>query len=954
MKRTGLLALSTLLAACGSMSLRDTPTPTVGSISTEHDPTSNILLRQVLVKTPSTLSIRPSKPISPQPGAALDHYDALLDLDADPALRAEALRRSADLRLQAVDAGEAGADDLASAIAAYEELRDRYPDYPLGDRVLYQLARAQQLAGDTKQATASLQQLGQRYPQSLRNADARFRAAELLYQSRDYAQAQIEYRAVVDFGTQTSLFEAAQYKYGWALYQQHKYGEALPVFLAILERELPRGVLEDPQAALAAVDPARSEVAGEALRVTGLSFAALGGGVAINEYLAQQPQEPRYATLLYAALATSLLDKQRYSDAAETYTAFIERHPRHPRAPEFQTRVIEAYRGGGFGERVLAAKEMYVQRYAHDTGHWAGQPPAPDVAAQLRAHLDDLARYYHAQAQQTPAGLERERAFVVAAAWYRRILDLYPEDPRHGDSNLLYADALLDGGQVAEAAEQYQQTAYAPAHAGYVRAPEAAYAAVLVRRRLAEQAAPGARSAALRASIDAALQLADRFQDHPQRAAVLAHAAGDLLETGAHEEAIAVARRVLDVGRDAAPLAPGLRQIALSALADAHYARAEYAQAESAYQDLLAVTPVGDAERGPAVERFAASIYKQAEAQRGTGDLAAAAATFLRVGQSAPQASIRANADYDAAAAFIAVEHWTQAAIALEGFRERFPGHALMGEADKKLAVAYQKDGNLAAAAAAYARIARRVSEDEPTRRSAAWLVAQLYDQARMSGPGEQAYAFYLAQFPQPLDASLSARRRLADLALEARNDTQRYRYWLAQIVDVDRSAGAARNERTRQMAAQASLEIGRVEAADARRVALAAPVDKTLPRRRAATEAAIAALVRAADYGYAEITTAATFELATVYRDLGRALIESTRPRELKGEALEQYEILLEEQAYPFEERAIKAHEANLARIGQGVWNDWVRRSVYALAELAPAKYGKHEHRETSYDSPT
>lgn len=954
MKRAGLTVLCALLSSCGAMSLRDTPVPTVGSISAEHDPTSNVLLRQVLVKTPSTLSVRPSRPISPQTATALEHYDALLALDAEPALRAEALRRGADLRLQAVDAGEGGADELVRAIAAYQELRDRYPDYPLGDRVLYQLARAQQLAGDTELATASLQQLGKRYPQSPRNADARFRAAELLYQARDYAQAEVEYRAVVDVGAETSLFEAAQYKYGWSLYQQHKYGDALPVFLAILDRDLPRGELEDAQTALTAVDPAKAEFAGEALRVAGLSFAALGGGLAINEYLARQPQEPRYATLLYASLATSLLDKQRYSDAAETYAAFIERHPRHPRAPEFQARVIDAYRDGGFGERVLAAKEAYVQHYAHDAGYWAGRPPAPEVATQLRAHLDDLARYYHAQAQRAPAGAGRERAFLAAAAWYRRILDLYPEDPRHGDSNMLYADALLDGGRIADAAEQYLQTAYAPAHAGYARAPEAAYAAVLALRRLADQADPGARTAALRASVDAALQLADRFADHPQRAAVLAHAAGDLLESGAHEEAIKVAGLALESGRDGAPLAQGLRQIALSVLADAHYARAEYAQAETAYQDLLAATPPQAGERKPAVERLAASIYKQAEALRDAGDLGAAAASFLRVGRAAPEASIRASADYDAAAAFIAAGQWAQAAIALEGFRERFPDHALIAEADKKLAVVYQKDGNLAAAAAAYARVARRPGEDEPTRRSAAWLVTQLYDQARMTGPGEQAYEFYVARFPQPLDAALTARRRLADLALEARSDVQRYRHWLNQIVDADRGAGAARNARTRQMAAQASLEIGRADAADARRIALTAPVDKSLPRRKAATEAAIAALARAADYGYAEITTAATFELATVYRDLGRALIDSTRPRELKGEALEQYEILLEEQAYPFEERAIEAHEANLARIGQGVWNDWVRRSVYALAELAPAKYGKHEHRETSYDSPT
>jgi hypothetical protein len=61
---------------------------------------------------------------------------------------------------------------------------------------------------------------------------------------------------------------------------------------------------------------------------------------------------------------------------------------------------------------------------------------------------------------------------------------------------------------------------------------------------------------------------------------------------------------------------------------------------------------------------------------------------------------------------------------------------------------------------------------------------------------------------------------------------------------------------------------------------------------------------------------------------------------------------VLLEEQAFPFEEQAIAAHEANLARMKQGIWNDWIRKSVHALGELSPAKYGKNEKGDTSYEN--
>jgi hypothetical protein len=54
-----------------------------------------------------------------------------------------------------------------------------------------------------------------------------------------------------------------------------------------------------------------------------------------------------------------------------------------------------------------------------------------------------------------------------------------------------------------------------------------------------------------------------------------------------------------------------------------------------------------------------------------------------------------------------------------------------------------------------------------------------------------------------------------------------------------------------------------------------------------------------------------------------------------------------MEEQAYPFEEKAIKVHESNLALITKGVYNTWIGKSLQKLAKLVPARYDKPE--ETS-----
>ena len=58
----------------------------------------------------------------------------------------------------------------------------------------------------------------------------------------------------------------------------------------------------------------------------------------------------------------------------------------------------------------------------------------------------------------------------------------------------------------------------------------------------------------------------------------------------------------------------------------------------------------------------------------------------------------------------------------------------------------------------------------------------------------------------------------------------------------------------------------------------------------------------------------------------------------------LEEYELALEEQAYPFEEKAISTHKSNLELVSRGVYNEWVDKSLQKLAVLVPARYNKPE----------
>ena len=111
--------------------------------------------------------------------------------------------------------------------------------------------------------------------------------------------------------------------------------------------------------------------------------------------------------------------------------------------------------------------------------------------------------------------------------------------------------------------------------------------------------------------------------------------------------------------------------------------------------------------------------------------------------------------------------------------------------------------------------------------------------------------------------------------------------------------------------------------------------------------QVALDAYENASNYKVAKVTTAATYWTGKIYQDFAVAMMESDRPNGLSAEEFEQYEILLEEQAYPFEEQAIEVHELNMARISDDVYDEWVKKSMAELAKLSPAQYVKAERSE-------
>jgi hypothetical protein len=285
---------------------------------------------------------------------------------------------------------------------------------------------------------------------------------------------------------------------------------------------------------------------------------------------------------------------------------------------------------------------------------------------------------------------------------------------------------------------------------------------------------------------------------------------------------------------------------------------------------------------------------------------------------------------------------WPRATTVLENFRTTFPTHALAADVTAKLAVAYVETGNSARAAGEFERIANG-DGPEDVKREALWRSADLYATSGQAVAAATAYGRFVERYPRPVAEAVEARQKLVDLAMTAGNQAERTR-WMRDIVAADAAAGSERTDRTRYLAAKSQLELATPTRDAFLGTRLVVPLDKSMTAKQTRMEEALAAYGKAADYGVAEVTTAANYEIAELYHALSKDLYASERPPELTADEREQYDILLEEQAFPFEEEAIELHETNAARTVEGIYDQWVQRSLAALAELSPGRYAKSE----------
>lgn len=855
----------------------------------------------------------------------------------DEKLRVDALLRLAQLEFELSEsrgkvAQGAATDDVRDkqADAATDRTIDLlqtlvrdHPNAKDNDKALYQLARAYAQRGRDEQSVETLSRLVSRHPNSPHYVESQFRIAEHRFIRGDYVKAEDLYTQILVARNNGLFREKSLYKRGWSRFKQGYYQEAADDFIAATS-------LNDFDN-LAQLSETKKNDFDEYFRALGLSFIYMGGPEAINEYFKANP-DFKYIYHAYARTGNIYLSQDRYADAVRTLTDFNKHYPKSTHVPEVALKVIEIWTVSGFSNNFLPALEEFYVAYNPQSSYWTSRDANADmaktVANTLRDYIVLASTHYHKQYRTS----NKEPDFVKARLWYERYLKHYQSYARKDNTHYLFAELLSQHNNHDRALAHYEQAAY---DGNIVANKDAAYATIVTTAELYKNAPIDLQKAYRAKLINYSGLYVQSYRSDARAIAVAARAAQEAYRDGMYAQAINIAELF--------PNAPDTEEAYQlnSVKAHAYFKTERYQDAEAAYQAILQYPNIDAKAKVNAQDNLALSIYNQANAAKVGNDLAGTIRHYVRISEVVPASDTAATGLYEAITLTYDNKLWLDAVKYIERFQKLYPSHRLSHDASLKLSVAYLNTHQETAAASELVKLSR-TNETLDYKIAALWKAAGLYESKKDYPAAIKAYEEYAATYRSPYPQYVEATHKLIEMSI-AIADSARADKWRQRVIDTDKSTPSnLKTDRTNYICSTAALSLARREQAQFVAMRLTLPLNRSLGQKRNALQRTLNLYGLVTSYAILETVTEATHAIGDVYFSFSRALLESDKPKGLTKLELEQYKVLLEDQAFPFEDNAIKFYEKNIQYTKQGIFDDWVRNSYSQLKILFPARYNR------------
>lgn len=867
--------------------------------------------------------------------------DSIESEDANPDLVASLDSKILSLKIQQADQAYAENPDEPAIykpiVADLQAWIQRNPGNPNIEQYRYQLARVLELAGDTETAEAellALQETRANLP-SKRQQEIDFRLAEAAYSQRDYQKAIKHYsmvlEALADPAADVSIMSKALYMRAWSYLQVNQFPEAAQDYLVLLTDER--------------LTPDNDQVLTDTYRGLILTINDAGGLENLPELVDLAALQP-ISVNVYKRMIGFYTENKRWSEIITAYSEFQKQYPGTEEALAMALDQLEFLEDNDQKASLRDAKKEFIDQFAEQ---------APERAA---GYTLELAEYHRAEAlqlqkknpdaaQSTDADQvkiqqEIDTQFAESLQLYQRYLDTFGQKLPEQSQQVAfaYAETLLEAGRMSEARTALRQLESNPAIAPELQEKAAYLALTTLDSQIEASDDPAALS---QTKLEDAAAFVKQYPEHPEVPGILDWLMVESFKAKQYSAAVDYAQQLLEKTSGAPTPKRTLR--AYQVIADSEFASNNWLEAAAAYDTLLqdAVSMDAPADQRKVWQNNQLKAYYQAARD---SEPKQALVLLAKVTQST-DVELASAALYEAAVLAAGPAEDKELAVKLfNRFLERYPERPNAQDARIRLAAIYKADENWLAAAPLLEQVAQSIDQPE-LQKTAQLEIADMYFKGKKTAQALTAYETFLQEHGDSAtyEETAQVRSRMIDIYLE-QDQTQVAYQQMQEFVDENLNASETTKE-LREQAQDYAFQLVDRQAQNYHRLSITGDLQSSFRRKEAALKQAISAYQQLERFNSEKASQVAHAGIGDLFAGLSQALLKAPVPAGLSEIEQEEYMIIIEEQAFPFEEKAVESHQKNIEMLHQGEWSDAIVKSLESLSKLLPARFDKQERFE-------
>jgi len=341
-------------------------------------------------------------------------------------------------------------DWYGKSIKLYEAVLKGYPRYARADQATFYLGMTFKEMRREEEALESFKKLVKLYPTSVFIPDSYIFIGEYYFDHNEAFPALRAYLKAASY-TEHERYGYAMYKLAWSYYNVEEYGNAIDTMKRVVAYSMQQTAAQNKTAV---------KLEEEALKDLVRFFADAGDMEGAYDYFTKLGRKELIHDML-RRLAGIYFEQGKFDQSVATYRRLIQEDPKHISNPDFQSKIISAYRKMGQKDRVLDELRRLKEDYGKSSAWWRANASNPDALkdadSTIETNLKTVATDFNKEARD----LQKSRhpraadAFEKAVEAYQVYLADYKDDPKSYDAHFDFGELLWDLKRYPEAYDEY-------------------------------------------------------------------------------------------------------------------------------------------------------------------------------------------------------------------------------------------------------------------------------------------------------------------------------------------------------------------------------------------------------------------------------------------------------------------------------------------------------------------